>query len=532
MQDVRHIVVLMLENRSFFNLLGDMRGVRGGLHDPRSLRPLRYSNRDAQGRAYACTPVNAETLCSSSTFPNDHAATRASVRGGGAGFVRAFERSFEALRHTLPDDGVQERNLVERCDQKGVWLGEPLTYFPFGSLPAIHGLARHFAVCDAWHASVPSATWPNRLFAMSGTSHGLTSMPMSPGDFRAAQLLQQNQETVFHLLQRARVSTKIYYHDAPLTLLAQRNWDPAVLALHHRMDAFFEDARPERWRTRFPQVAWIEPRYTGAANDFHPPHNPRNGDHLVGAVYNALRANRALWKHTLLVVTFDEHGGFFDPVKPPRVDARVLAQLKSAAERQQCFRRYGVRVPTLLVSPRLRRFGVIDSTLYDHTSLLKALCVRFALDPAPLGPRTCAANDFWHLFGAPADAQERRQLRACPASVALEPYDETVRSGQAGFWNSFQCEMVQTLSCTLDLYAGACERVAALKTLLPHSSAAFDFFTRFNREVRKLAHKPREQDNTHADDKDGQDDQDDHDNAAEAEAAADSAGWRSRCVIS
>ena len=128
----------------------------------------------------------------------------------------------------------------------------------------------------------------------------------------------------------------------------------------------------------FPQYAFIEPRYFGSdENDQHPPADVRRGETLIADVYNAIRANDALWESTLLVVTCDEHGGFYDHVVPPE----TVAPDDHIGE--WTFDRLGVRVPTILVSPWIKK-GVIK-TVFDHTSLLRYLCEKWDLDP--LGER-------------------------------------------------------------------------------------------------------------------------------------------------
>jgi phospholipase C len=144
----------------------------------------------------------------------------------------------------------------------------------------------------------------------------------------------------------------------------------------------------------FPDFAFIEPRYVSfAPNDDHPPHDPYNGQRLIARIYNALRANAALWKTTLLVVLYDEHGGFADHMSPP------AAIPPDAHQEEYAFDRLGVRVPAVLVSPWLAR-QVVDASC-DHTSLLRSLTEKWGL--GPMGGRTAQATDvFAELERAPA----------------------------------------------------------------------------------------------------------------------------------
>ena len=118
----------------------------------------------------------------------------------------------------------------------------------------------------------------------------------------------------------------------------------------------------------------------GEENDQHPPADVRNGEQLIADVYNAIRANDALWKSTLLIVTCDEHGGFYDHVTPPP----TVAPDNHTAE--WSFDQLGVRVPAILISPWVKR--EVIKTVFDHTSLLRYICDKWNLPP--LGLRTAS----------------------------------------------------------------------------------------------------------------------------------------------
>jgi phospholipase C len=190
----------------------------------------------------------------------------------------------------------------------------------------------------------------------------------------------------------------VYYGDTPLALLFddQRVGDEA--AGYDPRPYYYPFVRFEHHaggkEKDFPDFAFIEPRYVGfAPNDDHPPHDPFNGQRLIARVYNALRANAALWKTTMLVVLYDEHGGFADHVPPPP------AVPPDEHHDEYTFDRLGVRVPAVLVSPWLAR-QVVD-VLCDHTSLLRSLTEKWGL--GPMGARTLQATDvFAELERAPA----------------------------------------------------------------------------------------------------------------------------------
>lgn len=301
----------------------------------------------------------------------------------------------------------QTTTRVQRMDIMG--------FYAPGFLPALHTLARNFTVCDAWFSSVPGPTWPNRLFLLSGTSLGHVDMPA--GIFQP-NLHWYDQDTLFDRLNERGISWRVYAGDFPLTLLFVHQLASENLARLQGFDQFIADAQgPE---TSFPQFAFIEPGYVGDdANDDHPPHHVIRGEQLIADVYNALRANDALWRSTLLVILFDEHGGFYDHVAPPN-DALAPDDHVGVFKFQQL----GVRVPTLLVSPWVERR--VAKERYDHTSLLRYLTDKWGL--GPLGKRTAAANSFAaHIrsAGPRTDVPLRIDVPPIPAGTPVAARDLT-----------------------------------------------------------------------------------------------------------
>lgn len=190
---------------------------------------------------------------------------------------------------------------------------EVMKYHALGQLSALHALAQNFTVCDHWFASVPGPTWANRLFLMSGTSLGRVGMPAGLMDLN---LHWYDQPTLFDKLNDCGIDWAVYYGDTPLSLLLTHQWEPRNVACYRPMRHFFTDVGGEA--DKFPAFSFIEPAYLDpGANDDHPSHDVLAGEALIAGVYNALRANEALWQSSLLLVLFDEHGGFYDHVPPP-----------------------------------------------------------------------------------------------------------------------------------------------------------------------------------------------------------------------
>jgi phospholipase C len=375
---IKHVVVLMLENRSFDHILGDCAKVKaqaGGA-------PSGVNTYD--GRSFSQAPGAARSLAKD---PNHNTKDVLVQLGGKAGipenggFVLDYARTYGHL-----------------ADAE---LMEVMKYHAEGSLPAFHMLAANFMVCARWHASVPGPTWVNRLFALSGTSLGRVRMP---NGIMNLNLHWYDQSTVFDRLNEKGRSWKVYFGDTPLSFLFVHQWSPENAARHHHMQAFYQDAAgPEE---KFPDFALIEPAYMQpGANDGHPPHDILDCDALVGKVYNAVRGNDALWQSTLLLVLFDEHGGFYDRVSPP------AAVPPDHHDDEYSFDRLGPRVPAILVSPHVG--NGLDITLFDHTSLLRYLQVKWGL--GELGARTGSANSIGPLI----QQADPLRLQALPGAAPL-----------------------------------------------------------------------------------------------------------------
>lgn len=353
---IEHVIVLMLENRAFDHVLGDCPKVKQKAgHAPDGLNQYggkRYPQQAGAARRIADDPHH--DLPDVMVQLSGHRSVKAN-----GGFVLDYARNYPNL--AAP--------------------GEVMKYHGYGALPAIQSLAEAFTVCDRWHASVPGPTWPNRLFAMSGTSLGRVKMP---NGVLSLNLHWYDQPTVFDRLNEKRKEWKVYFGDTPLSFLLVHQWEPENVARHHHMTHFYSDAAGDP--KNFPSFAFIEPAYLSpGANDAHPPHDIVEADLLIARVYNAIRANEELWRSSLLVVLFDEHGGFYDPIHPEKT---AIAPDHHTEEYD--FTQYGVRVPALLVSPYSP--NSVYSELLDHTSLLKYLQNKWGL--GELGARAAHAASF------------------------------------------------------------------------------------------------------------------------------------------
>jgi phospholipase C len=376
----------MLENRSFDSMFGKLyprsgrfEGLRGNETNPRTLpdgstQEIPVWNDDGLGPATVCIPdPDPGELFSDINMQIFGLAGSPSDPPKMNGFVDSYVRQRGPPQ---PDPG------------------SVMHYFTEEQVPVISRLAKAFGVSDQWHASAPCQTWPNRFFAHTGTAAGYVNN--EPYQF------PYEMETIFERLGANGNSWKVYFHDLPQSATLANIWHE--IPFHFRLfeDEFAEDCR----NGDLPNYSFIEPRYFTSGgeipNDQHPPHNVAYGEQLIASVYNAVRSAPS-WKQTLLIVTYDEHGGCFDHVPPPKAVPPSNEPTASGFP----FDRYGVRVPAVIISPYMPPGSIVRSNPtglphqgppypYDHTSIIATLRKLFGLGE-PLTARDGAAPD---LIGA------------------------------------------------------------------------------------------------------------------------------------
>ncbi len=379
MVPIERMIVLMLENQSFDRLLGGLAPHTRGLAGVTPSAPL--ANPDwPSGAPIFQRPTRSRTVAQDPGHELDNV-LRQIDRHTMAGFVTDFAQAY-------PQSSPAER-------------AEIMGWYPQGFLPALHLLATQFVIADHWHASVPGPTWPNRLFAQSGTSLGHTDMP--EGIFHPGLHLY-DQPTLYDELSKANVNWRIYYGDFPQSLVFTHQLEPTNLARYRPFARFAADVAA----ADLPPFVFIEPAYfEPEENDQHPPEDVLRGDVLVADIYNALLAAPALFARTLFIILHDEHGGFFDHVVPPATIA------PDEHTNLFAFTELGVRVPALLVSPLLDP-GVV-SEVFDHTSLIRAAADLWGI--TPLGQRAAAANS--PLSALAWRDTPRSTLSAAPRATGL-----------------------------------------------------------------------------------------------------------------
>ncbi|MGI8683644.1 MAG: alkaline phosphatase family protein, partial [Acidimicrobiales bacterium] len=279
---------------------------------------------------------------------------------------------------------------------------------PMEQLPALATLAKTFALCTRWHCSVPGATWPNRNFAHAGTSDGTVDIEVG----------FYTNPTIFNRLHEAGKSWRIYRDPGSLAQVMAFEWlsDDDRIGNWRRLRDFADDVRNDR----LPAYSFLEPCHDGRlSNSQHPGNNDDNsgpkggglwdfqrGENLIIEVYEALRAAPQVFEKTVLLITYDEHGGMYDHVPPP-TDAvapepfgrparswmpRLIGWFVEQPDSGFRFNVLGPRVPTVIVSPRIDQRW--DDTCYDHSSIPSTVRKLFAPGTAPLSAREAVAATF------------------------------------------------------------------------------------------------------------------------------------------
>lgn len=365
----------MLENRSFDHMLGflplnGLNGLKGN-----------ESNNDKQN--------NVISVSSSAEFvvkpdPNHE-------------FKDVNEQLFNDYSYNVDPDNVASENrnsgfvknyqrIIENESQD---ISQVMKCFSRQHLPALTTLATHYALCDNWFSSVPSSTWPNRFYVHAATSHGHLH---TPGAFQGVKDMADDlfsnsyqMRTIYENLQDSGYSWRVFYSDFSLCFLFKSLWD--YKEHFSPLKDFFDQVECGC----LPSYSFLEPRHFGFfPNNQHASHDVRFGENLIAKVYNVIRSNKEIWEKTLLVILYDEHGGFYDHVFPPT----AISPDDISSKEKFMFNRLGVRVPAVLISPWLPQ--QVNHTLYDHTSLLATVKTQFNL-PKFLTKRDENANSFINI---------------------------------------------------------------------------------------------------------------------------------------
>jgi phospholipase C len=400
LKPIEHIVVAMMENRSFDNLLGWLYADLDNrppfnlpAQSPTSFEGLRsgaYFNRFNGKKVFASRPPTAWPAS-----PNPQTVPAPDPQ-------EAFDHmTAQIFGKAHPGHGDKADMSGFLADYAGTSAGagsagQIMQSFGPGEAPFLNQLARSFAVCDHWYASAPCQTWPNRGFVHTGSSDG----HLDNDDYELYDI-----PTIFNVLENHGKSWGVFHNTTYVPSLTWFQFLPQFLFLDDRFQKFDDFERRCRAGAdapageKLPLYSFLEPRFLAEPGfpdvfkadypeDYHPPHNVCRGEQFLSRTYQAVR-NCPYRDRILLVVTFDEHGGCYDHFPPPS-GAAPPGPWPRSRDGDFDFGRFGVRVPTVVVSSCVKPGTVFRAepgrAPYDHTSILATLRDWLRLDGDPQKP--------------------------------------------------------------------------------------------------------------------------------------------------
>jgi phospholipase C len=373
LDNLKHIVVLMMENRSFDHMLGSLKAV-----DPRiDGITAQLSNPDTTGAQVNPQPL-AEFQGQLDPDPDHHfPAVDLQIFGGDTGPTRVAN-----MQGFVKSYFNQQRDVGH--SQKIMY------YFKQTDLPVLTSLAMEFAVFNRWFASIPGPTICNRAFAHYGTSFG--KVDMNPFD------VIEPIKSIYSRLINAGHTAKIYYYDTTSSTMEVVNLLQNQPQLFGTYKQFLSDCD----KGLLPEYSFVEPNYNDhetdggdeVASDQHPDHDVQAGESLIAEVYMHIQRS-PLWPNTALLVLYDEHGGIYDHVVPPACtpDKFTASANATGTGMPFAFDRLGVRVPAILISPWVPKNTVVDR-VFDHASIPATINQFFIGNDPNRSPREINANLF------------------------------------------------------------------------------------------------------------------------------------------
>lgn len=391
---IKHVFVLMLENRAFDHMLG-FSGITGTDIATGLVRPVDGASgtNDFEGTPIAPS-TEADFKLSAPDVDPGHEFDNTVTALCGPGVSYAAGDPYPAI--------FNSGFIANYASSKGTPANPPniMKCYSPRRVPIIAALAKEFAVCDAWFSSLPGPTWPNRFFMHAASSGGLDDSPsgLSSAGNTLFDGYTFNNGTIFDRLDDACLEWRVFAGDSfPVTLALSGMTLNELEGRIHDFDEFAEAVNDKDFSTAY---TFIEPNYGNdlppSAEDFtcgdsqHPLDDITRGERLIKSVYETIR-NSPHWNESLLLVTYDEHGGFYDHVRPPA----VTAPGDGVSDEDNVFHQFrfdqlGVRVPAVVISPLIDK-NVVDGTVYDHSSLLATIEAIFGLLPLTNRDRTASS---------------------------------------------------------------------------------------------------------------------------------------------
>jgi len=383
LSDIEHFVVVMLENRSFDHMLGFLYP-RNGAPRGQAFEGLTgsESNPDNKGKASPVFKIQAKDphpyFMPGANPGEGYLNTNAELFSGraqdpaGMPAMQGFVTNFD---YTLNWESKQKGAILS-----GTTSAKIMGMYTPEMLPVLSGLAKGYAVCDLWFSSAPTETFPNRAFAAMATSQGFVSD-------KSRSLF--NAPSIYTALAKAGRSWAIYGYDAPpLTRGSIADIASAPAANFGEFTDFQQAVK----LGALANYVFLEPEWSAKGNSQHPDYDVALGEQFLHDIYYTLYGS-PIWDKTLLIITYDEHGGCYDHVPPP---ANAVPPDDSTGELGFDFKRFGVRVPTVLISPFIAAGTVYrtqSSTPLDHTSILATVEKRYGIAALTARDKTAPTFD-------------------------------------------------------------------------------------------------------------------------------------------
>jgi phospholipase C len=389
LDQLKHIVVLMMENRSFDHMLGSLKalnpaidGITAGLSNPDTTGAL------VQPQALAAfqgqldpDPDHHFPAVDLQIFGGDTSPSRVPTMQG---FVKSYFNQQQDVKHS----------------QKIMY------YFAQNQLPVLTTLALEFAVFNGWFASIPGPTICNRAFAHYGTSFGQVGMSVF--------YVKEPYKSIYERMVAAGHTAKIYYYDTTSSTMEVVN----LLQNEPKLFATYPQFLSDCASGSLPDYSFVEPNYNDhdtddgeeVANDQHPDHNIQAGEAFIASIYNAVK-NSPSWPNTALLVVYDEHGGIYDHVAPPNCSPAAPDGFTASANdtgmgQPFAFDRLGVRVPAILISPWVPKGSVVSGRVFEHASIPATVTKFFLGSYTQRTAREAAADTFVDLISLDAMRQD------------------------------------------------------------------------------------------------------------------------------
>lgn len=453
--NIKHIVVLMMENRSFDHVLGYLS--LPGVKEPLPINSEVDGLTEELLRTYKIpvTGYGDQTIqhLKNAGFEANEAGLKTKLDANVGHGLKDVEEQLDPdktmkgfVSNFIKVNGIDalKKKKMDPQDVLGYYTGKELAMYEF--------LASEFTICDNYFCSHPGPTLPNRMFSLKGNlQRDRNGEPRMTNAVDSTFFLCRDQN-IFDILSQQGVSWRVYESLPSVTMLRMFSRyagnDEKIRNISVLETDIKSSTRPGT-KKEFPSVVFIDPAmHDYPVNDDHPPADMLHGQYLVKRIYEALKSNSDVWDHTLFVITYDEHGGFFDHVVPPVVETyrNPLVMGESGSPRSNRTNHtdvfMGLRVPAFLVSPYVKKGGILKTKL-DHTSILKSILARFCGKQKPyISQRVKYANSLERAI-----TSEFREIKREPDPLpTLLDKRSSARRRASSFINDFEIMTKQKIS--------------------------------------------------------------------------------------